>query len=211
MLDSLPQLLAKVPEEEQYAQLRDDVNEFINAVADAKIQEDLEASGQGLSALDGKSGFSLAERAVEKMDRLISKCGGLPGKAKMCLRFKPSVQQALGSTLEQILAAMGANTGSGEGGQDGYGLFNDEVALYGPGVELAGEQAGGRRDKPDAGAVRRAERVAGQSPDSALNPAAASGRVRLQPDAKFPLRYRELVGEYFRVIAESEAKHGGGT
>jgi hypothetical protein len=27
--------------------------------------------------------------------------------------------------------------------------------------------------------------------------------VKLQPDAKFPLRYRELVGEYFRVMAES--------
>ena len=34
------------------------------------------------------------------------------------------------------------------------------------------------------------------------------GRVRLQPDAKFPLQYRELVGEYFRVMAES-GKEGG--
>jgi len=25
----------------------------------------------------------------------------------------------------------------------------------------------------------------------------------LQPDAKFPLRYRDLVGEYFRVMAET--------
>ena len=32
----------------------------------------------------------------------------------------------------------------------------------------------------------------------------AAGRVRLQPDAKFPLRYRDMVGEYFRAIAESE-------
>ncbi|HXR08409.1 MAG TPA: hypothetical protein VN765_13815 [Candidatus Acidoferrum sp.] len=30
------------------------------------------------------------------------------------------------------------------------------------------------------------------------------GRVRLQPDAKFPLRYRDLVGEYFRAVAESQ-------
>jgi hypothetical protein len=28
--------------------------------------------------------------------------------------------------------------------------------------------------------------------------------VRLQPDARFPLHYRDLVGEYFRVIGESE-------
>jgi hypothetical protein len=40
-------------------------------------------------------------------------------------------------------------------------------------------------------------------PDSELPPGEPSGRVRLQPDAKFPLRYRELVGEYFRVMAET--------
>ncbi len=30
------------------------------------------------------------------------------------------------------------------------------------------------------------------------------GRVRLPPDAKFPLRYRDLVGEYFKSVAESQ-------
>ena len=35
-------------------------------------------------------------------------------------------------------------------------------------------------------------------------PLGTAGSVRLQPDAKFPLRYRDLVGEYFRAIAESQ-------
>jgi len=51
--------------------------------------------------------------------------------------------------------------------------------------------------------------VSGEAHDPALKETAIAGRVRLQPDAKFPLRYRELVGEYFRVIAESEAENGG--
>ena len=121
--------------------------------------------------------------------------------------FKPSVQQAMGNTLEQILAAMGAKPGNGQGGQDGYALFNDDVALYGPNVELAGEQGGGRRERGQA-AARRAERVPGEARDPALKQAATPGRVRLQPDAKFPLRYRDLVGEYFRVIGESEREKG---
>ncbi len=34
-------------------------------------------------------------------------------------------------------------------------------------------------------------------------PPGTPGRVRLQPDAKFPLKYRDLVGEYFKSIAET--------
>lgn len=208
MLGSLPELLAKIPDEPQYAPLREDVNSFIQAVAKAKIEEDLEQNERNLAALDGKSGYLLAQQAAEKMDRLISKCSGLEQQGKMCLRFQPSVQQALGNTLEQILAAMGANSGgNGEGKQGGYALFNDDIALYGPNVQLAGEQGG--RGETGQAATRRAERVAGEARDPALKQTDVTGRVRLQPDAKFPLRYRELVGEYFRAIAETETENGG--
>ena len=205
LLDSFPQLLANVPDEPQYAPLREDVDKFIQAVAEAKIEEDLKNNARNLSLLDGKSGYLLAQQAAEKMDRLIGKCQSMPGVAKMCLRFKPSIQQAMGNTLEQILAAMG--TSGGENGRDGYALFNDDVALYGPNVVLAGEQGGGPRERGQA-AARRAERVPGDARDPALKQAATPGRVRLQPDAKFPLRYRDLVGEYFKVIGESEREKG---
>jgi hypothetical protein len=208
LLGSLPELLAKIPDEPQYAPLRADVNNFIKAVAEATIEEDLKENGRNLNALDGKSGYVLAEQVAQKMDKLIAKCAGLQEKGKSCLRFKPNVQQALGNTLQQILAAMGANTGNGQGGRDGYALFNDDIALYGPNVELAGEQAGGRGETGQA-AARRVERVTGDTRDAALKEVAIPGRVRLQPDAKFPLRYRDLVGEYFRVIAESQTENGG--
>jgi hypothetical protein len=41
-------------------------------------------------------------------------------------------------------------------------------------------------------------------PNPGLAQPEAPGRVRLLPDAKFPLRYRDLVGEYFRAVAESQ-------
>jgi len=207
LLESMPELLAKIPDESQYEPLREDVDKFIKAVTEAKIEEDLKNNAGNLALLDGKSGYVLAQQAAEKMDRLISKCQGMPGDAKTCLRFKPKLQQAMGNTLEQILAAMGAGAGSGQGGQDGYGMFNDDVALYGPNVELAGQQGGGRRET-GATAGRRVERVPGEARDPALKQAATPGRVRLQPDAKFPLRYRDLVGEYFKVIGESERENG---
>jgi hypothetical protein len=81
-------------------------------------------------------------------------------------------------------------------------LFNEDVALYGPNVELAGEQAGDRGDTGGQGG-RSADILNGNEPDTEPLPNEAQGHVRLQPDAKFPLRYRDLVGEYFRVMAES--------
>jgi hypothetical protein len=148
-------------------------------------------------------GQALAQRAAEAMDKLVGRCNGFPGQAQQCLtaRFQPKLcKPGVGNSLQQILAALGA--GTGQGGRDGYGLFNEDVALYGPNVELAGEQAGGRGDAgPNEG--WRVQPLAGEAPEAGLSPAEMPGRVRLQPDAKFPLRYRELVGEYFRVMAES--------
>jgi len=115
------------------------------------------------------------------------------------------LKPGLGNTLGQILDALHAGNGQagGQGGRDGYGLFNEDVALYGPNIELAGEQAGSRGNAGKSEG-RRVEHVAGDAREPGLQPTEAPGRVRLQPDAKFPLRYRDLVGEYFRVIAESE-------
>jgi hypothetical protein len=216
MLDSLPELLAKLPDLPQYEPLRSDVDAFLKAIARETIEDDLAQSAVKLSALDGPAGHALAQQAADKMDKLVAKCcSSLEGQAKNCLRFQPSVQEALRDTLSQILAAMGAKPGNGQNGQngkdgkDGYALFNDEVALYGPNMQLAGEQAGGGRE-PAAAANRRSERVSGDARDPALKPAAAPGRVRLQTDAKFPLRYRDLIGDYFKAIAESEAVREGG-
>ncbi len=210
MLSSMPELLGNLPEDPKYEPLRADVDKFIKAVAEARIEDDLAQTGEKLSALDGKAGYVLAQQVAEKMDKLVAKCcAGLPQQGQACLRFKPSVQQALGNTLDQILAAMGAKSGSGQGGRDGYSLFNEDVALYGPNVELAGQQARGRKETGQAGA-RGAERVTGKNQDPALTQVAAPGRVRLQPDAKFPLRYRDLVGEYFKAIADTEAIREGG-
>jgi hypothetical protein len=210
MLGNLPELVAKLPEDPQYEGLRGEVEDFIKGVADAKIEPDLDENNRNLAALDGQAGHMLARQIAQKMDALISKCSAMPQQGKMCFHFKPSIQKQMGNTLDQILAAMGAGTGEGQGGRDGYGLFNDDVALYGPNVELAGEQAGGRNDTGGPAATRRAERVTGNSSDPGLPRVAGPGKVRLQPDAKFPLRYRDLVGEYFRVIAESGNENANG-
>jgi hypothetical protein len=204
LLGQLPQLLAQVPDDPAYQPLRSDVEKFLQAVAQAGIEADLGGAAIALDEPDAVAGFGLARQAAEKMDRLIGRCQGLAGQAEQCLaHFQPKLSKpGLGNTLNQILAAMGAGNGA-ENGRDGYALFNEAVALYGPNVELAGEQAGRRGDTGSGGGPQAAQ-IAGEAHDPGLPQPETAGHVRLQPDAKFPLRYRDLVGEYFRVIAESE-------
>jgi uncharacterized protein YdcH (DUF465 family) len=206
MVTNLPELLAQLPEAEQFNPLRNDVNDFLEAIAQAKIEMALTDASSALKELEAAGGYLLAQQAADKMDALISKCTSQkPGLAQQCLRFQPKISQGMGNTMQQILAAMGVNSGQGDGGRDGYSLFNEAMALYGPSMELAGAQAGGRNDRSGAGA-RGSERVTGDSQDEGLPATATTARLRLQPDAKFPLRYREVVGEYFRVIAEEGEK-----
>jgi hypothetical protein len=208
LLASLPDLLAQLPAESTFDPLRNDVNQFLKAVEEAKIEPLLADAIQVLAQVDAVTGYGLAQNAADKMDALISKCSSQkPGLAKQCLHFQPSLHQALGNTLDQILAAMGVNSGSGQGGRDGYSLFNENVALYGPNMDLAGTQAGGPDARGGNGA-RGAARLTGDARDAGLPAPNTAARLRLQPNVKFPLRYRELVGEYFRAIAEEGAGEG---
>jgi hypothetical protein len=204
LLGKMPELLAKLPHDPAFDQFHQDVNDFLQAAGDLKIYEDLAAASQALDLPDTRAGQAMAARAAQKMDQLIARCNasGQDAGQALVLRFAPMLAKpGLGGTLGQILAALGA--GQGQGGRDGYGLFNEDVALYGPNIQLAGESTGGPGE-PRTDAVRRDQQVAGDARDPGLAQPQAPGRVRLQPDAKFPLRYRDLVGEYFKSVAESQ-------
>jgi hypothetical protein len=204
----LQELVARVPADAQYDPLRQDIEKFLKAVADAGIESDLSQAAIALGEPDTITGSVLAQRAADAMDKLIARCEAMPDTGRQCLaaRFQPSLMKTgLADAVGQILAAMGA--GSGYGDRDGYSLFNEDVALYGPNAELAGEQAGGRMDTAGGSGGTRTARLVAEPRDPGLHPPEVPGRVRPQTDAPFPLRYRDLVGEYFRTIAES-AKEG---
>jgi hypothetical protein len=204
LLGQLPDLVAKLPSQPAYDQLHQDVDDFLQAAGDLQIYEDLAGAAKALEPPDPIPADALAHRAAEKMDRLIARCSGTGPDAgqALVLRFAPVLKKpGLGNTFAQILAALGV--GQGQGGRDGYGLFNEDVALFGPNVQPAGDSSGNPAE-PGAAGSRRDQQVAGDARDPGLAPPEAAGRVRLLPDARFPLRYRGLVGEYFRAVAESQ-------
>ena len=206
LVESFPALLAQVPEDPQYDLLREDVKGFLDAVVREKIQDDLAGAAKALAELDAMTGRALALASAEKMERLVGQCRGQQQNGQQCLeaRFKPTISGA-GESLRQILAAMGA--GSEGSGEDGYSMFSNDVGLYGANMQLAGDQGGPRGSGP-GGRGQGGERVAGDGSDGPVGRPEGPARVRLQPDARFPLRYRDLAGEYFRAIAESAAEEG---
>ena len=211
----LPGLLDALPKDAEYNDLRETADAFLVAVRAAGIADDLAAAAGGFADLDGKRACPKAESALEKMEKLVKKCSpaGM-GAPDFRTVFQPTLADAMSSSVDQILAAMGmgAAGGSGSGGSDGYSMFADDVALYGPHAEMsggAGELGGvGSAAAGDGAGEARTDfrRDATDARDPGLDGTGARPRVRLERDARFPLRYRTLVGEYFRVIAETFAE-----
>lgn len=204
LLAELPDLLSQVPADEKYDELRRSVGEFIVQVREAKIPDDLVRAAREFADLNGPQGYPLARDAAEKMEKLVSFCRAMPGQGQQCLlRFQPSLSESLGNSLQQILSALSGSFGPAGG--DGFSMLNEEVGLYGPDAELAGMPSSGGDETigpASAGDARDAHRAEMQpaEPGDSGQPAA----VQLQRDVRSPLRYRQLVGEYFRAVVESE-------
>lgn len=201
MVNILPKMLDDLPAGDAYEELKDQVRSFLTDIANAGIDDDLSSALKSLDALDMLTGYAGAQSAATKMDALISRCKNMPGKGQQCLKFNPSISQSLGDSLAQILAAMGAGN-NGEG-RHGYSMFARDVGMYGEAAGLAGEQGEGRGEESSRPATRP-ERLTAEPGEIGADGNREASRVRLQPDAPFPLRYRDLVGEYFRAIAESQ-------
>lgn len=199
LLAALPALITALPPAEEFNKVRDDAYHIITTAEVLGIDKDLQAAMDKLAVLNPREAQPPAASAAEKMAQLIEESKKMTGEAQAALVSMPGLKKSLGNTLDQILSALGAGEGSP---RDGYGLFSEDVALYGPNVEMAGQQAGQGEMSADAKGAG-SERLTGDVRDPGRKKADVPVRVRLQPDAKFPLRYRELVGEYFRTIAES--------
>lgn len=201
---------ARLPDESRYDQLRSTVDDFIDAVNAAGIRDDLDGAAGHFSGSEGPAGHGLARSAAEKMDRLVARCQPMSsGDMQMeCLKFQPALQTLGESAIQQVLNAA-ASLGTGGSGTGGYGLYGQDVGLYGPDVQLPGGEGGGRGLGFGEAAASGQGVAASDAVDPQLDPVAVRpARVRIQRDAKFPLSYRELVGEYFRAIAETEIDRG---
>ena len=202
MILELPGLIADVPNQPQYTPLHHTAMSFIFAVREDEIIDDLAEAAGGFESLVAAKGMPPAESAAEKMDALISRCDKMGKSCEQCLlTFNPSFKKSMSNSLAQLLLALTGSTA--EAGEDGYSLFSSAAAVYGPGPPLIGGRLFNTGDDNPNASGPRFRSDAGQAVDLRAAKGHGSTRVKLQRDAKFPLRYRNLVGDYFKIIAES--------
>jgi hypothetical protein len=207
LMEELPELADQLPADPTYDKLRAGVAEFVSIASNLAIQIDLDKATDLMMSLDGRAGYFRARQAAEKMEQLVEKVEAtdLPGQGGMCLKFQPALMKTLGNTLAQVMAAMKSQGAGGEGG-GGYGLLGQDTGLYGPDVQVTGGNGSFGDASPDRADAKAEGKAAtgSDATDPRVPQAKGPVRVRLQRDAKFPLRYGNLVGEYFRAVAESQ-------
>ena len=206
-LDEVAEASSDLPDDPAFDSLREQAAMFAQAVRNLQIPEELTSSNDAFAASDGPNAYNHALTAHELMDSLIGRCQSMQGEGQPCLNFVPSISQSLGNSLDQIMAAL--NSGNGSGSANGYGLFGEGVSLYGPGIDLPEPpESGGRADALAANQTGSAEAAVSSASDPVLPTDTRPSRVSIQEDVPFPLTYRDLVGEYFRVVAEDDTNEG---
>jgi hypothetical protein len=185
-LENLPEIDALMP-------LKRSVDDFLYRAGWLPIEKNLTAAGTLFSDLDGPAGYEKAVAALHDMESLIAKCEGIDSAGRKGLK----AMSLWGRTAEQILGTLAE--GMLGHGSKGYSLFSETVSLYGPGMLPPLE--GGLGHLPDAGRLDLEQLL----PDHRKEPkdrVSGRGKIKIRTDIPFPLRYRELVGDYFRSVAE---------
>jgi len=198
----MPGLIDDLPEDKQYDELRQTARDFLEKLREARVGDDVAEAADEFNKLRGRFAYPPARDAATKMDELVEKMEPMQGQGRAALRFQPGVQ--LGRSLDQLLAQMLGQGQLGQEGEQGYSMAAQEYGLYGPDFEIP---RGGRgRDRARSGRRRDREHVtdAADPRDRGLDLPEDPGHVRLVPNVRYPLRYRRLVGAYFRAIADAQ-------
>jgi hypothetical protein len=197
LLDDIQDHATRLPEKPELEKLRETALQFMQDVRASPAGPAMQSAENALGEFQGTRAYASAQEAAEILERFLKRCQGGMGKAcHGALVFQPKLCSGMGNTVEQLLAAMGA--GSGSGGMGAFGLYGSMAGLSGLGGQFGDAHQGatgiGRGAGPGSGGGENPEFL--PADDQATNQAAAAG------DAQVPLRYRRHVGQYFQRLAE---------
>jgi len=190
-------IAGQVPAGPDYDPLRADVSRFLQAVAGAGIEDDLANAANALDEPDPMTAKPW-RNAGGGNGQACRRCNGFPGQAQQCLTGAVSTK-TVQTRRGKFPAANPGRPGRRAPARADATVTDCSMRMSrftGQMSNSPGEQRAAGRRRPERGLA--GPTACGEAPEAGLSPAEMPGRVRLQPDAKFPLRYRELVGEYFR-------------
>ena len=203
-LDNVQEHIDKLPDKQELKEFRESAEKFVKDLRKSGAAEAMAGAESALGEFAPTRGHKKAQQAADILKKFIKECKGMGNCACKGLRFQPKICKAIGSSLEQLLAAMGMGGGGGDGsGMNGFG----PTGLYGglpPALANAGEASGGGEGnaRREGGApINNRDRG---PPDELFAPGAAAGAN----DAAVPIRYRRQVGQYFQRVAEETGQGG---
>ncbi len=166
---------------------------------------------------DGPTGFASAQRALEQMEAMVSKCRGSQGEAsgELDIALSRSLgRSGLGGSLGQFSLGMGM--GENGGGMGRGGMMVGMTGQRGAGTAMRGPKpympsmrsldgTGGSKKMQHAN--HTAGTPAGLSPQEVEVVKSAANAPRKAGDrdgSSYPAEYRKLVSDYFKSVAEHQ-------
>jgi len=212
LLDDIERHAAQLPEEEEFAKLRQSAQKFAKAVRGSGALEAMTKAQRGLAEFSGLRGHAFATQAADILEQFLAECEMMGQMAGQCLVFLPSLGQCLGETAAQLLAQMGSGFGNGFGGGFGgsarrgglYGQLPGQGQTYGDSGLHGPDGPSGKGQDQTTGETHTAE---GQSPDrDTYGDIPGLGRATASGLGWIPAAYRHRVGQYFQRLAEEYSK-----
>ncbi len=155
-LDNMQEHIDKLPDKEEVKELRESAEKFVKGLRKSGAAEAMGVAESALAEFKPTRGHKKAKEAADILEKFIKECKNCGNCAGKGLKFQPSVSNAIGNSLAQLLAAMGLGDGMGGGsGMNGFG----PTGLYGGLPAGVGESRSGLRPRrrlcPARNAARR--------------------------------------------------------
>ena len=217
LLDDIEEHARVLPDDPQFAKLRETAQAFATGVRSSGATEAMTDAEEALASFAGTRSFDSAKNAADILEKFLSQCssnGDLNQAGQGCLVFQPGLAGNLGDSIEQMLAQAGFPSlaqigkpgfGTGAGTGNGYSARQNNmnnVGLYGSLPTLVSSPRQGRGQTDAAGGRGRAQGTTAhrRSPELNATPGATAGAGRSQAD--IPIPYRRRVADYFERIAD---------
>ena len=202
LMDEIEASAQKLGDDPDLQELKQSSLDFVQAVRDSPVDDELAAARNSLAEFNGSDGYANALSALQEMEKFMKQCQSNGEKAGNCLKkkFAPGMLQPGNKSLQQMLNQMGLSSGPSSG-YSTRGSSGQNVGLYGnqPFAQPTGRGRGkdGRLAPARGGNRDAVNSVDGIALDKMELPTTSRSGAR-----DVPLRYRRQAETYLRRLAE---------
>ena len=142
LLDDISSRANALPDDPQLDELRNTARDFARAVGASPADAQMQQAQAALDEFKGTPASTNAHDAAKTLASFISHCNSMGNQAKAALKFQPSLSQALGDSVAQLMGMSGQGMGGGGGGASASANSLQNVGIYGTIPAMAAQESG---------------------------------------------------------------------